>query len=55
MNKPEYSNYKLELKIRDEDTLDDMRTMIEKIYGINRSSFLISLVSDMLMSKLFNT
>lgn len=55
MNKDEYANYKLVFKMRDEDTLEQMRHMIEKIYGINHSGFLISIVSDMLISKLFNT
>ena len=41
--------------MRDEDNLEQMRHMIEKIYGINHSGFLISIVSDMLVSKLFNT
>jgi ubiquitin carboxyl-terminal hydrolase 4/11/15 len=50
MNKEEYTNHKLVFKMRDEDTLDDCRTYIEKVYGFNRSGFLISLVSDMLMS-----
>ena len=46
MNNPDYCNWKIEVTLKDEDTIDDYRRKIEEIYEIPAGSFLITFVSD---------
>lgn len=46
LNNPNYSNFKIEINIKDEETLEEFRKRIEEKYEIPAGSFLITYVSD---------
>jgi len=50
MNKEVYSNYKISMNIKDDDTLESFRKQVEIMYDIPAGSFLISHVHDMVMN-----
>jgi len=51
---PEYKNYKLELKIKDNDRIADLRRRIQDAYGFDSSSFIIAWVLDNRVKSLYN-
>lgn len=46
MNNVNYTNWKIEVTMKDEETLDEFRKQIEAVYEIPAGSFLITFVSD---------
>jgi len=55
MNLANYANWKLLIKIKDEETIDEFRKQVEKIYEIPAGSFFISSVNDNQMSTIINS
>lgn len=55
MNTPVYTNLKIEVTMKDEETLDEFRKQIEAIYEIPAGSFLITYVSDQQMQTIFHS
>ena len=53
-NNGSYSNQKLEVKVKENDKVFNMRQRIEEKYGIPASQYLITWVSDMKLLQIFN-
>ena len=51
----EYKNKKLSISINISDRVDDLRNKIEKLYGIERSSYIIARVFDKSIESIYNT
>ena len=49
-----YKNYKLEVKVKDNDRVSDFRDKIYEKYGITQSSYVMSWVTDNKMQHIFN-
>lgn len=54
MNKPDYNNHKLTVRIKDSDRVADLRKKIEEQYGYDSSSFLITWVRDNRLKTIFS-
>ena len=46
LNNPNYTNWKIEVTMKDEETVEEFRKQIEKQHDIPAGSFLITYVSD---------
>jgi hypothetical protein len=46
MNQPNYTNWKIHINIKDEETIQEFRKRVEQIYEFPAGSFLISSVND---------
>lgn len=55
MNKEDYTNYKLTIKIKDSERLSDFRKKVAEQYGYDESSYLITQVRDNRLVTIFNS
>jgi ubiquitin C-terminal hydrolase len=53
-NEDTYSNFRVQVKVKDNERVAGFRKAIEEVYGFDASSFLITWVCDMKVEKLFN-
>lgn len=50
-----YKNYKLEIKVKENERVQDIRERIYEKYGINQSEYLLGWVTDNKMQHLINS